>query len=72
MEQKIGKELPVAQALTSEAQFQEAVLQLTRILQETITEVIPMTKPSVHMNRWWNRDLEQTKIMLNRLSGMSH
>lgn len=72
LERRISAELPEAQALITEVQFQTAALQLTKALQDTIEECVPMTKPSVHMNRWWNRELEQSKYELNRLSGLSY
>lgn len=68
----IDTSLPEAQAILTVEQFQAAASQLTKVLQDTIEQAVPMTKPSVHMKRWWSSELEETKKILNRLSGEAH
>jgi hypothetical protein len=39
---------------------------------KVIQEIIPMTKPSPHMKRWWSRELTIARKIKNRLSNQSY
>ncbi|KIK79513.1 hypothetical protein PAXRUDRAFT_161154 [Paxillus rubicundulus Ve08.2h10] len=43
--------------ITTQAEFGRAASNLTRAIQETIKEVVPLSKPSPHLKQWWNHDL---------------
>ncbi|KIK79091.1 hypothetical protein PAXRUDRAFT_102194, partial [Paxillus rubicundulus Ve08.2h10] len=39
--------------IVTQAEFQEAARNLTKVLQETIEEIVPLSKPSPHSKCWW-------------------
>ncbi|KAF5378264.1 hypothetical protein D9615_008696 [Tricholomella constricta] len=48
--------------------FQTRVSDLTQAIQHTIEEVVPLTRPSPHMRRWWSRELESSRREVHKLS----
>jgi ribonuclease HI len=61
-----------AQLITSKEAFHNKVNQLTAIIQDTITEQIPIRKPCPFSKRWWNPDLTALKKKKNRLSNKAY
>ncbi|KAL1679901.1 hypothetical protein EV122DRAFT_194388, partial [Schizophyllum commune] len=45
---------------------------LTRIIQDTISQVVPLSKPCPHSRRWWNDDLNKMDKQLNRLANLAY
>ncbi|KIJ19214.1 hypothetical protein PAXINDRAFT_109764 [Paxillus involutus ATCC 200175] len=39
--------------IVTQASFQEAASRLTRVIQEMIEEVVPLSRSSPHSKRWW-------------------
>ena len=58
--------------LIDEAQFQRAVNDLTQAIQMTIEAVVPLSQPSPHSRRWWNKELSQLKKQVNWLASQSY
>ncbi|KAF7783210.1 hypothetical protein Agabi119p4_2586 [Agaricus bisporus var. burnettii] len=65
LEEKLGY-TGYKEELETKEELEEAIEELTKILQETIEEVIPDTKISPYMKRWWTKELEALKKELNR------
>ncbi|KAF5381378.1 hypothetical protein D9615_008296 [Tricholomella constricta] len=63
---------PPATGPNAKEDFQLQVNQLTKALQETIAEAVPMTKITTHTRRWWSRELETSRKNVNRLSSIAH
>lgn len=53
--------LPKPGPIPSNEIFQKRVEDLTKAIQQTIQEAVPMTRPSPHMKRWWSKELEDTQ-----------
>ena len=60
--------IPLPTNLESEEEVQKAVKDLTSVLQQTIEDRIPVSKPCPHSKRWWNSELQALKKKLNKLS----
>lgn len=71
---------PAPRELKNERDFNSAVSSLTQALQDTIEEVVPLSKPEVvplskpvpHSRWWWNPDLKHLKKEKNRLNHLSY
>ena len=59
-------------ALWTESQFQNAVRDLTKALQVTIETAVPLSHPSPHLRRWWNKDLAHRKKEMNCLVSQAY
>ncbi|KAF5386185.1 hypothetical protein D9615_002532 [Tricholomella constricta] len=68
----VARDFAPPQPIQTEEEFQLQVNQLTEALQETIAEVVPMTKITTHTQRWWSRELETSRKNVNRLSSIAH
>jgi hypothetical protein len=55
---------------TSEANFQEAVTNLTSTLQDIIRTTVPISKPCPHSKRWWSKELSDLKKIKNKPSNI--
>ena len=64
--------IPGPGVLIDETQYQKAVGDLTAALQTAIEWVVPLSKTSPHLRRWWNEDLSRLKKEMNRLGGTSY
>ena len=69
--EKAGR-LPQPQPVTNKRQLDEMGINLTRILQETISEKIMCSKPRPDAKWWWNSDLTKMRKELNRLRKESY
>ena len=49
-------------------ELQQAANDLTKNIQKTIKEQVPVSKPCLHSKRWWNNELRELRRKLNRLS----
>ena len=65
-------QIPELSMLRDDAQFQDAVADLTEAIQATIEAVIPLSKPAPHSRRWWNDELSGLKKHLNKLNNESY
>lgn len=65
-------DIPTPKELKSEEMFNKAVQSLTQVLQDTIEEAVPLSKPMPHSRRWWNADLTRLKKEKNRLNHLSY
>jgi len=66
------EELPEPGPIRSEEEYEAAVSGLTRVLQETIHAMVPVTRPSPHSKRWWSKELDILKKKKNKLSSTSY
>ena len=64
--------MPDPCTLTNEAQFQEAVNDLTSAIQVVIQQMVPTSKPSPYSHCWWNEDLSHLKRQMNCLGSESY
>jgi ribonuclease HI len=64
-------ELDFTADITNQDELDEAVNNLTKAIQKTITDKIPLIKPYPAWRRWWNHDLGIMKKQLNRLNNLS-
>lgn len=64
--------IPLPQDITSIEQYTRAIEDLTRIIQETIKEVVPLVKRCPYSKRWWTKELTKMKKALNQLSRVSN
>lgn len=55
--------LEVEPGITSKSAFNERVEVLTRLIQDTITAKVPVSKPSSYARRWWNKDLSAMRAI---------
>ena len=60
--------IPLPADLNSREELQLAVNNLTRTLQVTIEEEVPISNPCPHSKRWWNGNLKGLRKQLNKLS----
>jgi len=58
--------------INSKAEFIKKVDELTSIIQNTITTLIPLKKLSPFSKHWWTKDLTDLKKVKNRLSNEAH
>ncbi|KAE9401736.1 hypothetical protein BT96DRAFT_782726, partial [Gymnopus androsaceus JB14] len=58
--------IPPPQEITSRAQMNTAVDDLTAAIQKTINKVVPINKPCPSSRRWWTHELSQMKKTQNR------
>jgi hypothetical protein len=65
-------EIPAPTPLASKILFHAAVEALTGTIQDMIHTTVPITKPSPHAKRWWNKELLNLKKKKNRLSSSSY
>ena len=56
---------------TKEA-FHEKVNSLMDIIQQTVVEHVPETKPYPYTKRWWTKELTELKNAKNQLSNKAH
>ena len=64
--------IPEPSMLRDDAQFQDAVTDLTEAIQATIEAVVPLSKPVLHSRHWWNDELSGLKKHLNKLNNESY
>ena len=64
--------IPEPSMLHDDAQFQDAVADLTEAIQATIEAVVPLSKLAPHSRRWWNDELSGLKKCLNKLNNKSY
>ncbi|KAF4618845.1 hypothetical protein D9613_009693 [Agrocybe pediades] len=57
--------------LTSNEELQQAAADLTNALQESIQTTIKINKPCPHSKRWWNKELDDLRKVVNKLSRKS-
>lgn len=62
------KLIPNPRPLEDEEELQEAARNLTEVLQKTIVDAIPISKPCPHSKRWWTSNLQALKKKLNKIS----
>jgi len=65
-------EIPDPTPLLDDLSFQQAVDNLTGVLQDTIRTRVKLKQPVPQSRRWWNSDLEKSRKKLNKLSGDSY
>ena len=58
--------------IATTVEFHEYLEHIDNAIQDTITEVVPVTKPCPHAKRWWNDDLSSMRKKLNRLERESY
>ncbi|KAF8835918.1 hypothetical protein BDN67DRAFT_861720, partial [Paxillus ammoniavirescens] len=58
--------------ITTQVEFGGATSNFTRVIQETIKEVVPLSKPSPHLKQWWNHDLTLMSCKVAKLSYESY
>ncbi|KAF5392001.1 hypothetical protein D9757_003364 [Collybiopsis confluens] len=58
--------------IQTETEFWEKLTRLDLIIDETIQEKVPVTKPSPQQRRWWNKDLQQMRKLRNNLGKKSY
>ena len=63
---------PNPRHINNQEQLDVAVESLTGAIQETIKEVVTITKPRPDEKRWWNGDLARARRELNRLRNTSY
>ncbi|KAJ3492820.1 hypothetical protein NLJ89_g11157 [Agrocybe chaxingu] len=68
--QRLG-EAPEPTDLLTDDDLQAAAETLTNVLQQTIKTTIKVNKPCPHTKRWWNSDLQEMKMKVNKLSRKS-
>lgn len=49
--------LPEQQPWMTEDKFQQAARNLAKTLDNTIAEIVPLSKPNPHSKRWWTHNL---------------
>jgi hypothetical protein len=64
--------VPNPRHINNQEQLNAAVESLTVTIQETIKEVVTITKPRPDKKRWWNGDLARARRELNRLRNTSY
>ena len=64
--------IPDPCAIWTESQFQNAIRDLTKALQVTVETAVPLSHPSPHSCRWWNKDLACQKKEMNRLASQAY
>jgi hypothetical protein len=65
-------DLPHQGPIRDAEQLNEAGSNLTRAIQETISEKVTSSKPRPDSKRWWNGDLSKMRKELNRLRSTSY
>ncbi|KAF8964629.1 hypothetical protein BDZ97DRAFT_1659967, partial [Flammula alnicola] len=65
-------EIPEPTPLLTDDLFQQAVADLTGVIQDTIRTRIKIKKPSPQSKRWWNSELSAIKQQVNKLSTESY
>ena len=65
-------EIPEPVVLSTDADFQVAVCNLTEVLQDTIRTTVPHSQPSLHSKCWWSNELTPLKRRKNKLSNASY
>ncbi|KAF8955966.1 hypothetical protein BDZ97DRAFT_1592408, partial [Flammula alnicola] len=65
-------EIPEPAPLLTDTLFQQAVADLTGVIQDTICTRIKIKKPSLQSKRWWNSELSAIKRQVNKLSTESY
>jgi hypothetical protein len=68
---ELAKILP-AQQITNEIQLHSTISDLTKAIQNTILDKVPMNKPCPHSKRWWNKKLDDMKKGISKLSNISY
>ena len=58
--------------LHDEVSFQQAVNNLTEVLQDTIRTRVEIKKPVPQSRRWWNSNLDEMRKKINQLSTISY
>ncbi|KIJ06408.1 hypothetical protein PAXINDRAFT_24238, partial [Paxillus involutus ATCC 200175] len=56
LKNKLAK-YPPTQPIVTDTELQTTAEGFTKAVMETIEDVVPMSRPSLHVKRWWNRDL---------------
>jgi hypothetical protein len=64
--------IPDAKELKTEKEFEDAVEALTTAIQETMEIAIPLSKPVLHSQRWWSKELSDLKKEKYRLNNQSY
>jgi len=60
--------IPLPTIIDTDEELQQAALNLTEVIQRSLKEKIPISKPCLHSKRWWNVELQGLKKWLNKLS----
>lgn len=64
--------LPPPRRLSTHAEFQTALNNLTATIKVTIEKQVPMTKPFPFTKRWWTPDLNEARRRKNRLANAAY
>ena len=65
-------QIPEPGILCDDTWFQDAVTDLTKVIQATIKATIPISKPALHLRCWWSDELTMLKKHLNKLNNESY
>jgi hypothetical protein len=66
------KEIPEPKRIETEKEYNEAINALTTVIQDTIKDAVPLSKPVPHSRQWWNKDLSTLKREKNRINNQSY
>jgi exonuclease III len=68
---ELGERIGEPEPITTIDEFNRIASEITAAIQAVIERVVPMTKPCPYIKRWWNKDLDDLKKRVNKLSELS-
>jgi hypothetical protein len=71
LENRLGPH-PHLHRITDHQSFQDEVDFLEKALQDTVQQVVPLSRPSPFAKRWWTKELSQARAKFQKLSNRSH
>jgi ribonuclease HI len=71
LDTRLKRDSPAIHISTKE-EFHDKVNLLMDIIQQTVAEHVPETKPCPYTKRWWTKELSDLKNAKNRLSNKAH
>jgi hypothetical protein len=71
LDARLKRDSPAIPINTKE-EFHAKVNTLIEIIQQTVAELVPETKPCPYTKRWWTKELSDLKNAKNRLSNKAH
>ena len=63
---RLGR-LPTPTVIRTIEKFQERIWRLDKVVNNTIAEKVPLTRPCPHSKRWWNQGLKKARKETRRL-----
>jgi len=64
--------IPEPHPITTDEELQQVATNLTKAIQESIQATIKLNSPCPHSKRWWNKDLDDLRKKVNKLSRQSY